>query len=151
MHFHSSLTGDKLIARKHTQPHISYEGVIIEMNDNDLIVVEFKSDFVNTFNHTAYYVEFSIPRSVFIRQHYALDVAIEIFGLNILIPMESSFRKKPMFDVMLNRNCDLIKKENGALLSWFNAGLNDQQKKAVHRALYGELVLPYLIYGPPGK
>lgn len=143
------LVGDKLIARKHSRPLVAYEGVIIEMKDDDLIVVEFKDDFIATFDNTTYYVEFQIPRAVFIRLHYALDVSIKRFGLNILTPIATSIRKSPMFDVMLNRNMELVK--NGKELPWFNARLNDQQKKAVHRVLYGEFEMPYIINGPPGK
>lgn len=129
-----------MTARKNSEPDISYEGVIIDVKEVDLIVVKFGDSFIGTFDHTAYSVEFSFSRSYMIRQHFAIDLSVELFGMAILTPNEISLRDKPLVDAKSMRN-----------LAWFNGRLNMQQTEAVQQIIRGDLLNPYLIFGPPGK
>ncbi|XP_055300785.1 probable RNA helicase armi [Sitodiplosis mosellana] len=138
--------GDKLTVRKQSKPNISYEGVIIDIKEVDLIVVKFDDDFVKTFDHSAYSIEFSFSRSYAIRQHFAIDLALELFGLDILMPNEISLRGAPL----LGENDEMVQQTHGKKLSWFNEHLNKQQKQAVQQIIRSDLLNPYLIFGPPG-
>lgn len=125
-----------MIARKDSSTYrVKYEGTIIKMKDDDLIVVQFGDDFVKTFNHFEYNVDFSVSRSTVTRQHFAIDLAIELFGNEFLMPIDVILRKK-----------DLI-----SLNGWFNDNLNIHQKQAVKQVLRCNFSNPYIIFGPPGK
>lgn len=125
------------------------------MKNDDWVVLEFKDDFVNQFKNTKYRVEFKFSRTTYLREHIALDVALEMYGIDMLIPQKVTTREHPLLDVGLNDSGDLIKRdaESGkdVRLKWFNGNLNDDQKRTVCRNLRGEFSLPYLINGPPGK
>lgn len=123
---------------------------MIEIKDGDLVCVKFKKDFVLTFDNKAYMIEFDFTRASWIRLHYAIDLAFEIFGIDYLIPKEIIRRKMPLADVNLNRAQQLALTD-GRIVNWFNASLNLHQKRAVVNVLRGELLNPYLIYGPPGN
>ncbi|XP_031617415.1 probable RNA helicase armi [Contarinia nasturtii] len=127
--------GDKVIARAHSTL-TKYEGIIIKMKDDDLLIIQFGDDFVNTFNHLDYFVDFSVSRSTIIRQHFAIDLAVELFGIEFLMPNGVSLREKNRTNVHMNR--------------WFNGNLNYHQQKAVKQVLRGNLLNPYIIVGPPG-
>lgn len=105
------------------------------MKDDDLIVVQFGDDFVNTFNHFEYFVDFSVSRSTVTRQHFAIDLALELFGIEFLMPNDVIFREKDFISM------------NG----WFNGNLNNHQKQAVKQVLRCDLLNPYIIFGPPGE
>ena len=129
-----------MTVRKNSEPANSYEGVIVDVKEVDLIVVKFSDRFVETFDHTEYSIKFSFSRSYMIRQHFAIDLAVELFGMAILTPNEISLRDKPLVDDNSMKN-----------LAWFNERLNKQQKEAVQQIIKGDLLNPYLIFGPPGK
>lgn len=129
-----------MTVRKHSEPDNTYDGVIIDIKEVDLIVVKFGDSFVEAFDHTAYWVEFSFSRSYMIRQHFAIDLAVDLFGMAILTPNEISLRDKPLVDANSITN-----------LSWFNGLLNKEQTQAVQQIIKGDLLNPYLIFGPPGK
>lgn len=131
---------------------IAYEGKIIEIKDKgDLILVEFKNDFIKTFDNGDYSVEFKFSRSVYVRQHYALGLAIELFGLELLTPKNTTFRGRSLLDSRFSTDGNIIRRKCGNAIPWFNSQLNEQQKKAVYRVLKGDVLMPYLINGPPGK
>lgn len=123
---------------------------MIEIKDDDLVCVKFKEDFVLTFDNKAYMIEFDFTRASWIRLHYAIDLAFEIFGIDYLIPKEIIRRKMPLADVNLN-GAQQLALNDGRIVNWFNASLNLHQKQAVVNVLRGELLNPYLIYGPPGN
>lgn len=137
--------------RKHSEANIVYEGFIIDVKETDLIVVKFNDDFVETFDHSPYSIEFTFSRSYFVRQHFAIDLAWELFGTNILMPNEVSLRGVPLMDMRMKRSIEMIQRKSGVLQPWFNDKLNEQQKHAVMQIIRGELLNPYLIFGPPGK
>lgn len=139
----TKFSGDKLIVRKQSEPNISYEGRITALKETDLIVVEFHNDFVKTFDHTRYLIEFTCSRSYCIRQHFAIDMALELYGMDILLPKEISLRDKPILDS--------VKYDDLTNIHWFNDNLNEQQQQAVAKVIRGDLLNPYLIFGPPGK
>lgn len=128
-----------MIVRKLTAPNVDYEGVIIDTNEINLIVVKFGDDFVETFDHTRYSVEFICSRSYFIRQHFAIDLAFELYGTNILLPTDISLRGEP-----------LVKKCQKGQIVWINDKLNLCQKQAIKQIIGGDFLNPYLIFGPPG-
>lgn len=115
-----------------------------------MVCVKFKEDFVLTFDNKAYMIEFDFTRASWIRLHYAIDLAFEIFGIDYLIPKEIIRRKMPLADVNLN-GAQQLALNDGRIVNWFNASLNLHQKQAVVNVLRGELLNPYLIYGPPGN
>lgn len=123
---------------------------MIEIKDDDLVCVKFKEDFVLTFDNKAYMIEFDFTRASWVRLHYAIDLAFEIFGIDYLIPKEIIRRKMPLADVNLN-GAQQLALNDGRIVNWFNASLNLHQKQAVVNVLRGELLNPYLIYGPPGN
>lgn len=141
---------DLIIARKHSEPQIEYVGEIIEIKTNVLILVRFKENFVATFDHTDYMIKFDFLRPSWIRQHYGIDLAYKIFGIEILLPKVLTKREKPLFDVHLDEN-DQLKLKDRPSVGWFNQTLNENQKEAIVNIMRGEYVNPYLIYGPPGK
>lgn len=143
--------GDKVFAREHTALNVVYEGEVIELKEKDLILVKFKNDFVEKFNNMAYVVEFDFARASFVRMHFAIDMAIKIFGMSILNPKKITFREKPLLDIRLNKKKELRSIKNGKPLNWFNNKLNDNQKETVACILRGDMLNPYVIYGPPGK
>lgn len=153
MHFISKffVLGDKVFARKRTALDIVYEGELTAFKDKDLVCVQFKEDFVKSFNNMAYVVEFDFSRASYIRLHFAIDMAVSIFGMGILNPTEYVAREKPLLDVHLNekKNLKLIPKRQN--LKWFNESLNDHQRETVANALRGDMLNPFIIYGPPGK
>lgn len=140
-----------MIARKHSALEVAYEGDLIAFKDKDLICIQFKNDFVEQFNNTAYVVEFRFSRALFVRLHYAIDMAVKTFGMGILNPKKIEFREKPLLAVCLNKGKELKLTENGKTLKWFNQKLNENQKEAIANILRGDMLNPYLIYGPPGK
>lgn len=140
-----------MIARKHNAPNVAYEGIIIEKKEVDLIVVKFGDNFVNTFGHTAYYVQFDFSRSYMVRQHYAIDLALELFGLGIIMPTEISLRGIPTLDLRMASSGNMILRRKGKCYNWFNNNLNDCQKQAVMQIIRCDLQNPYLIFGPPGE
>lgn len=129
--------------------NVSYEGAIIDIKDDDLIVVKFKYDFVKQFDHTAYSVEFMYSRVPFVRMHFAIDMAIEVFGIDFLMPKHLSMRANPNLDIILDENLELV--QNFVKIKWFNKNLNAQQRQAVVNILRGDFLNPYVIYGPPGN
>lgn len=141
--------GDKVFARKHSQPNTVYEGVIDALKAVDLIVIQFNEDFVITFDATAYFVEFSFVRSNLMRQHLAIDLAEKIFGMQFLMPKEISLRGKPLINMRLQKNM-MVTCGKGGTHQWFNTNLNKKQKEAVKKILRGDMFNPYLIFGPPG-
>lgn len=146
----SCISGDKIFARKHSSPTVCYEGVVIEIKDSDLICIQFKDDFVQTFDNTAYIVEFDFTRNMWIRLHFALDVAWNTFGAEYLIPKQFTKRNAALIDVHLNED-NRMEATNGKVLKWFNNNLNFHQKQAVANVLRADLLNPYLIHGPPGN
>lgn len=83
--------------------------------------------------------------------HFAIDLAIDIFGIDYLIPMEALEREKPIIDVHLNKYEQLELLPDKKVLKWFNKSLNDHQKQTVANVMRGDFLNPYLIYGPPGN
>ncbi|XP_055304449.1 probable RNA helicase armi isoform X2 [Sitodiplosis mosellana] len=142
--------GDKLTVRKHSELGVSYEGFIIDVKDVDIIVIKFNDDFVATFDHSAYSIEFAFSRSYFLRQHFAIDLAVELYGMDILMPKEISLRGVPLLDMRMKGNNGMIQRRNGKQQPWFNDNLNKQQKQAVTQIMRSDLLNPYLIFGPPG-
>lgn len=140
-----------MIVRKHSAPNVAYEGVIIEKKVVDTIVVKFDDNFVNTFKHSAYYAQFDFSRSYMVRQHYAIDLALELFGLGIIMPTEISLRGIPTLDLRMSSYGNMILRKSGKCYNWFNNNLNEHQKQAVMEILRCDLQNPYLIFGPPGK
>ncbi|XP_031636601.1 probable RNA helicase armi isoform X2 [Contarinia nasturtii] len=149
--------GDKLTARKHSDLKIAYEGVIIELKKDDLLLVQFNDDFVQTFDFGDYYVQFFFSRLTYVRQHFAIDLAVELFGIDYLMPKEINLRGNPL----INKRMLKEDKQQGSAKQrkrirettehyWFNQNLNSDQKIAVLRVLRGDLLLPYIIVGPPG-
>lgn len=124
--------------------------MLIRIKESDLICVQFNDDFVHTFDNTAYMVDFDFARTLWIRMHFAIDLALGIFGIDYLIPNKFKRRNSPIVEVHLNKDHQL-EMVNGQVLSWFIDELNCYQKKAVANVLMGDLLYPYLIYGPPGK
>lgn len=137
--------------RKHSEPSVVYDGTIIEIKANDLVVVEFGDDFVRSFDSSAYFVEFYIPRQPYIREHFALDLALDIYGREFLMPEKKSFREKLLCDVELNDEREMRSQKTGQQIEWFNANLNEFQKQGVVNALRADLLNPHLIFGPPGN
>lgn len=144
------LLGDKVIARKYSALNVVYEGNVLSFKGKDLICVQFRDDFVKSFDNCAYRVEFDFSRAPWIRQHFAIDMAMNLFGLDILDPKEIVPRKEPRFDVRLSSE-GCLKLKNGQVLEWFNDSLNQYQRQAVANALRGAMLNPYVIYGPPGN
>lgn len=139
-----------MIVRKHSAPNVVYEGFIIEKKVVDRIVVKFGDNFVETFEHSAYYAEFDFSRSYMVRQHYAIDLALELFGLGIIMPTEISLRGIPTLDLRMTSKGNMIQRKTGKCYNFFNNNLNEQQKEAVIHILRCDLQNPYLIFGPPG-
>lgn len=123
---------------------------MIEIKDSDLICIQFKDEFVKTFDNTAYVVEFDFARNLWIRMHFALDSAWDTFGIEYLIPKQLTKRKVALIDLKLNED-NRLETTNGKVLNWFNDGLNFHQKQAVVNVLRAEFLNPYLIHGPPGN
>lgn len=113
--------------------------------------MKFGNDFVEKFDNKAYWVDFDFSRASYIRQHFAIDMAVNMFGMSILVPEEISMREKPILDVYLNKKTNLQLGKGGRVLKWFNESLNSNQRKTVANALRGDILNPYVIYGPPGK
>lgn len=132
------------------EPKIPYEGAIVEIKDSDLIVIRFNSDFVEQFDHTAYMVEFLHSRTSFSRMHISIDMAIDIFGIDFLMPKSALIREKPILDVALDRNQNLIYNKQQQL-KWFNKRLDYYQRQAVTNVLRADYLNPYIIHGPPGN
>lgn len=129
-----------------------YEGELIAFKDKDnLVCIQFKDDFVEKFDNKAYVVEFDFSRALFIRLHFAIDMAINIFGMRILNPKEIIVREKPLLNVCLTKSKNLKLINNRKELKWFNESLNDDQRISVANALRGDMLNPYVIDGPPGK
>lgn len=95
-------------------------------------------------------IDFDFTRSLWIRMHFAIDLALGIFGTDYLMPKEFIRRNTPIVEVHLNQHHQL-EMANGQVLNWFIDHLNWYQKEAVANVLMGDLLFPYLIYGPPGK
>lgn len=131
-----------MIVRKRSALNVRYEGVIIDLKESkmELIAVKFGDDFVATFDFTPYHVEFVRSRTYFIEQHFAVDMVLEIFGAEILLPTEISLRGKP-----------LLREDEVKGIRWVNRNLNSHQKQAVTQIIRGDLLNPYVIFGPPGK
>lgn len=143
--------GDKVIARQHSALDVVYEGELIAIKDKNLICIQFKDDFVGKFDNKAYRVEFDFSRALYIRLHFAIDMAINLFGMRILNPKEVIVREKPLLDVHLSKKQNLKLVENGKRLKWYNKSLNDNQKVTVANTLRGDMLNPTVIHGPPGK
>lgn len=123
---------------------------MIKIKESDLVCVQFGDDFVQTFDNTAYVIEFDFSRSMWIRMHFALDLAVDIFGIEYLIPKELLKRNATLVDVHLNEH-EQLEMTNRKVINWFVDGLNVYQKQAVVNTLRADLLNPYLIYGPPGN
>lgn len=119
--------------------------------NEDLAVVKFKNDFVETFDSTAYLVEFRFSRLPFIRRHLAVELADKMFGDELLSPTKITMRNTPKMNIRLKKNKDLVFRKNGASVKWFNTDLNEHQKYAVQQVLRSDMLNPYVIFGPPGK
>lgn len=141
--------GDKVLARKHSAVNVVYEGVLMALKDDNLVTIQFKDDFVGAFDNKAYVVDFDFSRAQYIRTHYAIDKAINMFKMSILNPIEIARREKPILDVHVTTKGKL--KNGKKQLKWFNPLLNDTQKETVANILRGDILNPYVIYGPPGK
>lgn len=128
---------------------VAYEGDVIDIKNDNLICVQFKDDFVETFDHTAYMIDVDFTRGTWIRMHYAIDLAFDIFGIDYLNPTHFVRREKSWLEIDLNRE-EKLTLSDGEILDWFNPNLNTHQKKAVANVLKGEFLNPYLIHGPPG-
>lgn len=149
-YFQISLPGDKVIAREHSALDVVYEGEVISLKGKNLICVHFKDDFVKSFNNRAYVVDFDFPRVQWIRLHFAIDMAINTLGLDILNPKEILLREQPLLNVRLSSKGFLTSVEDNGVLKWFDKSLNTEQKETVAHVLRGDLLTPYIIYGPPG-
>lgn len=150
-HIRVLFSDDKLQVRKNSSPNIVYEGVIIALKEKDLILVQFRDDFVKTFDYSDYSVKFLTNRQTFIREHFALDLAIDIYGLDFLLPKEKSVREKPLSEVELNGDMEMKCEKTGKLVEWINPKLNEYQKQTVSNALRADFLNPFLIFGPPGN
>lgn len=157
------ISDDKVVARKCSALRVSYEGVIIELKRDDLILIQFGDNFVNDFDHSDYCVEFFFQRLTFVRQHVAIDSAVEMFGTDYLMPKEVKFREKVLLNIVpldqkkRRREREQIQPANSQRQTkqnvqhkLYNENLNYEQKNAVIRILRGDLLLPYIIVGPPG-
>lgn len=82
--------------------------------------------------------------------HYALDLAMDIYGIDYLIPNKIMKRDSIFCDVHLSGD-GRLKKANGKTINWFMNDLNFYQKQTVVNVLRADLLNPYLIYGPPGE
>lgn len=82
--------------------------------------------------------------------HFALDLALEIYGIEFMLPKKFLKRDTTLVDVHLSGD-GRLKSANGIELNWFNSNLNFPQKKAVTNILRADFLNPYLIYGPPGN
>lgn len=140
-----------MLARQHSALDVVYEGDLISFKDDDLVCIQFKDDFVQKFDNKAYVVEFDFSRVLYIRQHFAIDMAVSLFGMEILHPKEIVAREEPILEVSLNKNGNLHLNKSGKGLKWFNQLLNDDQRKTVANVLRGDMINPYIVYGPPGK
>lgn len=140
-----------MIARKRSALDVVYEGELIAIKDKDLVCIKFKDDFVEKFDNKAYVVEFDFSRASYIRLHFAIDMAISLFEMRILNPKEIIVREKPLLEVRLNSKKNLKLTKTGKKLKWFNKSLNDNQRTTVANALRGDMLNPYVIYGPPGE
>lgn len=140
-----------MFARQRSALNVVYEGELIAFKDKDLVCIQFKDDFVAKFDNKAYVVEFDFSRAHFIRLHFAIDLATNIFGMRILKPKEIIVREKPLLDVCLTKRKNLKLIKGGKQLKWFNESLNANQRMTVANILRGDAENPYVIFGPPGK
>lgn len=140
------------MARQHAALNVEYNGKILSLKEKDLICVQFEDDFVEKFDNKAYLVEFDFSRQFYVRLHYAIDMAIKIFGMSILNPEKIVWRKEPLLAVRLSKKSSNIKLTKSVKsLKWYNEELNDTQKETVAHILRGDMLNPYIIHGPPGK
>lgn len=122
--------------------------------ERDGVCVSFGKGFEELFDiehgSEKYDVEFTFSRTTFVRQHRAIDEALEIFDEKMLFPQQGNEANQPQLNVTLNRNNELL--HDSKIVPWFNKQLNKYQKIAVTNVLRGEFKsLPYIVKGPPGK
>lgn len=140
--------GDRVFAKKVNAPSICYIGKIKAV-ENNLFKIKFRRDFAETFNSETYIIEFRYHRTVYIKQHEAIDNAIDMFNKEFLFPSRSLIPRIPQLDVKLFGDRLVL---DGKLLPWCNTQLNFEQKEAVKEALRAECrPMPFMIQGPPGN
>lgn len=142
--------GDWVFACKNNRPFIEYEGTVVELKE-DVVIIQFEYDFKKSFEHVTYEVEFLPNPITFFHGHRAIDLACKMFDSEFLFPEKINEARNLQLDVILNESYDLQICETGELLPWFNNRLNDFQKVAVLQVLRDECpMMPHIIYGPPG-
>ncbi|CAG9802335.1 unnamed protein product [Chironomus riparius] len=151
----SIIVGDKVIATDPTKCNNDenpiYEGYIHKVG-NDSILCKFHSDFHEHHAGKDYSIDFIFSRSLFRRQHHALEkfTSHSSLGYNFLFPNKKIAINTVQLDAEVDTEGSLI--IGNRQQNWFYNDLNKYQKSAVVNVLRGEnRPFPYIFFGCPGS
>ncbi|XP_070506773.1 probable RNA helicase armi [Chironomus tepperi] len=151
----SIIIGDKVIATDPTESNNDnnpiYEGYIHKVG-NDSLFCKFHTNFHEQHGGKDYSVDFVFSRSVFRRQHHALEkfTSNNSLGYDFLFPNKKIAINEIQLDAEIDTEGNLIigKRQQ----DWFYNDLNKYQKSAVVNVLRGEnRPFPYIYFGCPGS
>lgn len=150
----SIIVGDKVIATDPTKSDNDenpiYEGFIHKVG-NDSIFCKFHSDFHEQHAGKDYSIDFIFSRSLFRRQHHALEkfTSNSSLGYDFLFPNKKIAINEVQLDAEVDNKGNLLigKRQQ----NWFYNDMNKYQKSAVVNVLRGEnRPFPYIYFGCPG-
>lgn len=151
----SIIIGDKITAKNISSDNSTeqtiFEGFIHKVGD-DAVLCKFHTDFHENHENKEYLIDFVFSRSIFRRQHYALEsfISNSELGYNFLFPNDKICKNDLQLDALVDSEGVLC--IGGRKQNWFNNQLNQFQKNAIVNVLRGEKrPLPYIFFGCPGK
>lgn len=116
---------------------------------HDRVLLKFCENFHTKHNSEDYKVVFEFSRVPFRKQHHAIELAKQNFGVDLLFPNKVICKEKQL-DILLNTDDGKLYLA-GDHVPWFNESLNTVQKEAIANILHGVArPMPYVIFGPPG-
>lgn len=152
----SIIIGDMIFAQSLLQSESSHEinqfqGFIHRIK-KDQLLLKFGDEFHSSYLGEDYKIIFKFARTKFVKQHNAIErigKKMKQNGFEYLFPIAVKSVKRPQLDVQL-ADGGMVLKNPKQFFSWYNAKLNDIQKRAVFNVLRGEVrMCPYIVFGPP--
>lgn len=139
--------GDGVLVVENDNLDQVYKGKVVLVQRN-YFLLKFQKDFDECATSAGYQIQFAYNRSLFMRKHEAIDLAITKFDETFLFPTTFTPTENSALKV------ELVGKKmhlDGTEVEWFHETLNFQQMRAVVSALRQETHLPYIVHGPPGN
>lgn len=153
----SIIIGDMIFAQSLLQSESTpsepnqFQGFIHRIR-KDQLLLKFSDEFHSNYLGEDYKIIFKFARTKFVKQHNAIERIAKKMKQNefeYLFPIAVKSVKRAQLDVQL-ADGGMVLKTSKQFFPWYNAKLNDIQKRAVFNVLRGDVrMCPYIVFGPP--